>query len=105
MKGRKDDAFPFDVVVPVGGVYAEERGDTKRAKLELLIAGVDEEGRASEPMVIPFSVTLDKAAADGAFFRKDANFNLDHRWKGRLFVGVRDTATNRLGAVALPIGG
>jgi len=104
VKDRKDDAFPFDVVVPVNGVYAEERGDTKRAKLELLIAGVDEEGRASEPMVIPFSVTVDKAAGAGAFFRKDSNFNLDHRWKGRLFVGVRDTSTNRLGAVALPIG-
>ncbi len=101
---RTSDAFPFDVVVPVSGVYAEERGDSKRAKLEMLIAGVDEEGRASEPMVIPFSVTVDKAAAAGAFFRKDANFNLDHRWKGRLFVGVRDTSTNRLGAVALPIG-
>jgi VWFA-related protein len=104
VKDRKDDAFPFDVVVPVGGVYAEERGDTKRAKLELLIAGVDEEGRASEPMVIPFSVTVDKAAGAGAFFRKDSSFSLDHRWKGRLFVGVRDTSTNRLGAVALPIG-
>ena len=58
-------------------------------------------------MVIPFSVSLDTSAANGAgaFFRKDANFNLDHRWKGRLFVGVRDTATSRLGAVALPIGG
>ncbi len=107
VKDRKDDAFPFDVVVPVAGVYAEERGDTKRAKLELLIAGVDEEGRASEPMVIPFSVSLDTSAANGAgaFFRKDSNFTLDHRWKGRLFVGVRDTATSRLGAVALPIGG
>jgi VWFA-related protein len=104
VKDRKDDAFPFDVVVPVSGVYAEERGDTKRAKLELLIAGVDEEGRASEPMVMPFSVTVDKAAGAGAFFRKDSNFNLDKRWKGRLFVGVRDTSTNRLGAVALPIG-
>ncbi|MEO8054440.1 MAG: VWA domain-containing protein [Acidobacteriota bacterium] len=104
VKDRKDDAFPFDVVVPVGGVYAEERGGTKRAKLELLIAGVDEEGRASEPMVIPFSVTVDKAAGAGAFFRKDSNFTLDRRWKGRLFVGVRDTSTNRLGAVALPIG-
>ena len=104
VKDRKDDAFPFDVVVPVSGVYAEERGDTKRAKLELLIAGVDEEGRASEPMVMPFSVTIDKAAGAGAFFRKDSNFNLDKRWKGRLFVGVRDTSTNRLGAVALPIG-
>ncbi|HEY3348499.1 MAG TPA: VWA domain-containing protein [Thermoanaerobaculia bacterium] len=103
-KDRKDDAFPFDVVVPVGGVYAEERGDTKRARLELLIAGVDEEGRASEPMVMPFSVTVDKAAGAGAFFRKDSNFTLDRRWKGRLFVGVRDTSTNRLGAVALPIG-
>ncbi len=41
---------------------------------------------------------------DGAFFRKDANFNIDRRWKGRLFVGVRDAATNRIGAVALPIG-
>jgi VWFA-related protein len=107
LKDRKDDAFPFDVVVPVSGVYAEERGDTKRAKLELLIAAVDEEGRASDPMVIPFAVELDKAAssATGAFFRKDASFTLDHRWKGRLFVGVRDTATSRLGAVALPIGG
>jgi VWFA-related protein len=104
VKNRKDDAFPFDVVVPVAGVYAEERGDTKRAKLELLIAGVDEEGRASEPMVIPFSVTVDKAAGAGSFFRKDSNFTLDHRWKGRLFVGVRDTSTNQLGAVALPIG-
>jgi hypothetical protein len=104
VRDRKEDAFPFDVVVPVGGVYAEERGDTKRAKLELLIAGVDEEGRASEPMVIPFSVTVDKSAGAGAFFRKDSNFTLDRRWKGRLFVGVRDTSTNRLGAVALPIG-
>jgi VWFA-related protein len=104
VKKRTDDAFPFDVLVPVSGVYAEERGDGKRAKLELMIAAVDEEGRASEPMVIPFSVTIDKAAADGSFFRKDANFNLDKRWKGRIFVGVRDTATNRLGAVAMPIG-
>lgn len=102
---RADDAFPFDVLVPVSGVYAEERGDGKRAKLELLIAGVDEEGRASEPMVIPFSVTIDRSAPDGSFFRKDANFSLDRRWKGRLFVGVRDTATNRVGTVALPIGG
>jgi hypothetical protein len=104
VKDRKEDAFPFDVVVPVSGVFAEERGDTKRAKLELLIAGVDEEGRASEPMVIPFSVTVDKSAGAGAFFRKDSNFTLDRRWKGRLFVGVRDTATSRIGAVALPIG-
>jgi hypothetical protein len=42
---------------------------------------------------------------NGAFFRKDSTFSIDHRWKGRLFVGVRDTATNRLGAVAMPIGG
>jgi hypothetical protein len=104
VKKRIDDALPFDVLVPVSGVYAEERGDGKCAKLELLIAGVDEEGRASEPTVIPFSVTVDKGAADGSFFRKDANFTIDHRWKGRLFVGVRDTATNRLGAVAIPIG-
>ncbi len=106
VKDRKDDAFPFDVVVPVSGVYAEERGDVRRAKLELLIAAVDEEGRASDPMVIPFAVELDKSAGSGAgaFFRKDASFTLDHRWKGRLFVGVRDTATSRLGAVALPIG-
>ena len=55
-------------------------------------------------MVIPFSVTVDKAAGAGAFFRKDSNFTLDRRWKGRLFVGVRDTATSRIGAVALPIG-
>src|SRR5450759_1349110 len=103
VKKRTDDAFPFDVLIPVSGVYAEERGDGKRAKLELMIAAVDEEGLASEPMVIPFSVTIDKAAADGSFFRKDANFNLDKRWKGRIFVGVRDTATNRLGAVAMPI--
>ena len=67
---------------------------------------VDDEGRASEPMVIPFAVELAKATAvDGAFFRKDSTFSVDKRWKGRLFVGVRDTATNRLGAVAVPIGG
>lgn len=105
LKKRTDDAFAFDVLVPVSGVYAEERGDAKRARLELLIAVVDDEGRASDPIVIPFSVTMDKSAADGSFFRKDANFNLDKHWKGRLFVGVRDTATNRLGTVALPIGG
>jgi VWFA-related protein len=107
VRRRSNDAFPFDVVVPVDGVYAEERGDTKRAKLELLIAAVDDEGRASEPMVIPFSVALGKeaSATKGAFFRKDASFSLDHRWKGRLFVAVRDTATSRLGAVAVPIGG
>lgn len=105
VKKRTDDALPFDVLVPVSGVYAEERGSSKYAKLELLIAAVDEEGRASEPMVIPFSAELGKeAAVDGAFFRKDSTFSIDHRWKGRLFVGVRDTATNRLGAVALPIG-
>ena len=102
---RTDDALPFDVLVPVSGVYAEDRGSSRHAKLELLISAVDEEGRASEPMVIPFSVELGKeAAVDGAFFRKDSRFSIDHRWKGRLFVGVRDTATNRLGAVAMPIG-
>jgi hypothetical protein len=104
VKKRTDDALPFDILVPVSGVYAEERGEGKRAKLELMIAGVDEEGRASEPMVIPFSVTVDKGAADGSFFRKDSSFSIDRHWKGRLFVGVRDTATNRLGAVAIPIG-
>ena len=104
VKKRPDDAFPFDVLVPVSGVYAEDIADGKRAKLELLIAGVDEEGRTSEPMVIPFSVTLDKSAADGTFFRKNSNFTLDRKWKGRLFVGVRDTSTNRIGAVALPVG-
>jgi VWFA-related protein len=104
VKKRTDDAFPFDVLVPVSGVYSEEIADGKRAKLELLIAGVDEEGRASDPMVIPFSVTLEKSAADGTFFRKNSNFTLDRKWKGRLFVGVRDTSTNRIGAVALPIG-
>jgi hypothetical protein len=103
---RTDDALPFDVLVPVSGVYAEDRGDNRRAKLELLVSAVDDEGRASEPVVIPFSVELAKATAvNGAFFRKDSNFNIDKRWKGRLFVGVRDTATNRLGAVAMPIGG
>ncbi len=101
---RTDDAFPFDVLVPVSGVYAEEGADGKRAKLELLIAGVDPEGRTSDPIVMPFSVTLDRSAADGTFFRKNTNFKLDRKWKGRLFVGVRDTSTNRLGAVALPIG-
>ena len=103
---RTDDALPFDILVPVSGVYAEERGESKRAKLELLVSAVDDEGRASEPIVIPFSVELAKATAlDGAFFRKDSSFSIDKRWKGRLFVGVRDTATNRLGAVAIPIGG
>jgi VWFA-related protein len=102
---RTDDAFPFDVAIPVSGVYAEDTPGGKRAKLEILISAVDDEGRASDPVVIPFSATLAKGAAvDGAFFRKDANFNIDRRWKGRLFVGVRDTATNRIGAVALPIG-
>lgn len=106
VKKRTDDALPFDVLVPVSGVYAEEHGGSKRAKLELLISAVDEEGRASEPMVIPFSVELGKeAAVDGAFFRKDSSFTIDHRWKGRLFVSVRDTATNRLGVVAISIGG
>lgn len=103
---RTDDALPFDILVPVSGVYVEERGESKRAELELLVSAVDDEGRASEPIVIPFSVELAKAAArDGAFFRKDSTFSIDKRWKGRLFVGVRDTATNRLGAVAMPIGG
>ncbi len=102
---RTDDALPFDVLVPVSAVFAEKTPDGKRAKLELLVSAVDDEGRASDPVVIPFSATLlEEAAVDGAFFRKDANFNVDRRWKGRLFVGVRDTATNRLGAVALPIG-
>ena len=103
---RTDDALPFDILVPVSAVYAEERGENKRAKLELLVSAVDDEGRASEPIVIPFSVELAKATAlDGAFFRKDSTFSIDKRWKGRLFVGVRDTATNRLGAVAMLIGG
>ncbi len=103
---RTDDALPFDVLVPVSGVYAEDRGENRRAKLELLVSAVDDEGRASEPMVIPFSVELAKATAvNGAFFRKDSTFSIDKHWKGRLFVGVRDTATNRLGAVAMPIGG
>ena len=103
---RTDDALPFDILVPVSAVYAEERGENKRAKLELLVSAVDDEGRASEPIVIPFSVELAKATAlDGAFFRKDSSFSIDKRWKGRLFVGVRDTATNRLGAIAMPIGG
>ena len=102
---RTDDAFPFDVVIPIAGVYAEDTPGGKRAKLEILVSTVDDEGRASDPVVIPFSATLTKeAAVDGAFFRKDANFNIDRRWKGRLFVGVRDTATSRIGAVALPIG-
>lgn len=103
---RTDDALPFDILVPVSAVYAEERGESKRAKLELLVSAVDDEGRASEPIVIPFSVELATATArDGAFFRKDSSFSIDKRWKGRLFVGVRDTATNRLGAIAMPIGG
>ncbi len=103
---RTDDALPFDILVPVSGVYAEERGESKWAKLELLVSAVDDEGRASEPIVIPFSVELAKATArDGAFFRKDSTFSIDKRWKGRLFVGVRDRVTNRLGAVAMPIGG
>jgi VWFA-related protein len=103
---RTDDALPFDVLVPVSGVYAEERGESKWAKLELLVGAVDDEGRASEPIVIPFSVELAKATAlDGAFFRKGSTFSIDKRWKGRLFVGVRDTATNRLGAIAMLIGG
>jgi hypothetical protein len=103
---RTDDALPFDILVPVSAVYAEERGENKRAKLELLVSAVDDEGRASEPIVIPFSVELAKATArDGTFFRKDSTFSIDKRWKGRLFVGVRDTATNRLGAIAMLIGG
>lgn len=103
---RTNDALPFDILVPVSGVYAEERGESRRAELELLVSAVDDEGRASEPMVIPFAVELAKATAvDGAFFRKDSTFSVDKRWKGRLFVGVRDTATNRLGAVAVLIGG
>jgi VWFA-related protein len=106
ISNRTDDALPFDILVPVSGVYAEERGESKRAELELLVSAVDDEGRASEPIVIPFSVELTTATArDGAFFRKDSSFSIDKRWKGRLFVGVRDTATNRLGAVAMPIGG
>lgn len=106
IRKRTDDALPFDVLVPVSGVYAEDRGDNRRAKLELFVAAVDYEGRASEPMVIPFSVELAKATAvDGAFFRKNSTFNIDKSWKGRLFVGVRDTATNRIGAIAMPIGG
>jgi VWFA-related protein len=104
VKKRTDDALPFDILVPLSGVYAEEVPDGKRARLELLIAGVDEEGRSSALTVIPFAMTLGKGASDGAFFRKDSHFVLDRRWKGRLFIGVRDTATNRLGAAAIPIG-
>lgn len=103
---RTDDALPFDILVPVSAVYAEERDGSTWARLELLVSAVDDEGRASEPVVVPFSVELANATAvEGAFFRKGSTFRIDKRWKGRLFVGVRDTATSRLGAVAMVIGG
>ncbi len=55
MSKRTDDALPFDVAIPVSAVYAEDTPGGKRAKLELLVSAVDEEGRASDPVVIPFS--------------------------------------------------
>ena len=38
---RTDDALPFDVLVPVSAVYAEDTSTGRRAKLELLVSAVD----------------------------------------------------------------
>jgi hypothetical protein len=85
-------------------VFAEDANDTRRAHLELLIASVDPEGRVGELTVLPFEVEMAKDAPAQGFFRHHGDFQLDRRWKGRLFLGVRDQTTNQLGAATIPIG-
>ncbi|MCM3878236.1 MAG: VWA domain-containing protein [Thermoanaerobaculia bacterium] len=101
---RKSDAFTFDILIPLSGVFAESIVDMRRAHLELLIAGVDAEGRVGDLMVLPFEVEIAKDAPAGGFFRHHGDFQLDRKWKGRLFLGVRDLSTNQLGAATIPVG-
>jgi hypothetical protein len=56
-------------------------------------------------MVLPFQVEIAKDAPNDGFFRHHVDFQLDRKWKGRLFLGIRDQATNQLGAATIPIGG
>ena len=102
---RKNDVLTFDILIPLSGVYAEDASDTRRAHLELLVSGVDAEGRVGALMVLPFDVEMAKDAPAEGFFRHHGNFQLDRKWQGRLFLGVRDQATNQLGAATIPIGG
>lgn len=101
---RKSDALTFDILIPLSGVFAEVAGDARRAHLELLLAGVDPEGRVGDLTVLPFAVEMPKDAPADGFFRHHGDFQLDRKWKGRLFLGVRDQSTNQLGAATIPIG-
>lgn len=105
VKRRKSDAFAFDLLIPLSGVFAEDTRDARRAHLELLIASVDSEGRMGDLMVFPFEVEMAKDAPADGFFRHHGDLRLDRKWKGRLFLGVRDQSTNQLGAATIPIGG
>lgn len=102
---RKTDVLTFDILIPLSGVFAEDASKTRRAHLELLVAGVDAEGRVGALMVLPFDVEMAKDAPAEGFFRHHGDFQLDRKWQGRLFLGVRDQATNQLGAATIPIGG
>lgn len=102
---RKSDALTFDILIPISGVFAEDASDERRAHLELLVAGVDPEGRVGDLMALPFDVAIPKKAPADGFFRHHGDFQLDRKWKGRLFLGVRDQSTNQLGAATIPIGG
>lgn len=102
---RKSDELIFDILIPLSGVFAEVTSDARRAHLELLLAGVDAEGRVGDLTVLPFAVEMPKDAPADGFFRHHGDFQLDRKWKGRLFLGVRDQATNQLGAATIPIGG
>jgi hypothetical protein len=62
------------------------------------------EGRVGELTHLPFAVEIAKDAPAGGFFRHHGDFKLDRKWKGRLFLGVRDLTTNQLGAATIPIG-
>jgi VWFA-related protein len=102
---RKSDALIFDILIPLSGVFAEVASGERRAHLELLLAGVDAEGRVGDLTVLPFAVEMPKDAPADGFFRHHGDFQLDRKWKGRLFLGVRDRSTNQLGAATIPIGG
>ena len=97
---RPGEVLHYDVVVPLSEIFLARGPKTVTANMEVLVAAIDGEGRTSQLRFEPISLRIpdDQAvSASRSVYRYSGRVTFDHFGKGRLWVGIRDRATNRLG--------
>ena len=106
-KKGKERVVSVDVMIPIREFFLQERENTLVAELEFFVAAVDTEGRPSAVENRPFHLEVpsdDREPLARAVYRYPATYRIKGSGKGRLIVGLRDTATNRLGQAIVPFG-